>query len=234
MDPRHLPIDERLKIDACVYCLLGANTRDHVPSKTFLDEPYPPQLPTVDACDACNTSFSLDEQYLSCFIECVVCGTSDPNGVERTKIKRILTEKPSLRQRIQDSMRWEGTETPLWNLEVDRVKNVVLKLAIGHAAYELFTQSEQPAHVEFSPLLALSEQQRSDFENGPWGEFAPWPEIGSRAFIRACGAKADESAQVGEWVVVQPGRYRYAVNETGGILVRIVLSEYLACVASWE
>jgi len=44
------------------------------------------------------------------------------------------------------------------------------------------------------------------------GELAGWPEIGSRAFVRACGAKADEFAQVGEWVVVQPGRYRYSVS----------------------
>lgn len=122
----------------------------------------------------------------------------------------------------------------LWEPETSRVQKVILKLATGHAAYELFTQSEKPDHVEFIPLLALSEQQRADFEASPWGEFAGWPEIGSRAFVRACGAKADEFAQVGEWVVVQPGRYRYSVNETGGVLVRIVLSEYLACVTQWD
>lgn len=58
----------------------------------------------------------------------------------------------------------------------------------------------------------MSKQQRADFEASPWGELAGWPEIGSRAFVRACGAKADEFAQVGEWVVVQPGRYRYSVS----------------------
>ena len=36
------------------------------------------------------------------------------------------------------------------------------------------------------------------------------------------------------WVVVQPDRYRYAVVETGGVVVRMVLSEYLACEVVWE
>jgi hypothetical protein len=233
MDPRHLGIDERLKTDTCVYCNGEANTRDHVPSKVLLDEPYPPQLPTVDACERCNSGFSSDEQYLSCCIECVLRGTTEPGSLQRPKIKRILDEKPNLREQIQGSMARDG-DALLWNLETERVKRVVLKLATGHAAYELFTQGEPPGHIEFSPLIMLSEQQRGDFESSPWGQFAPWPEIGSRAFARACGANVDEFAQVGDWVVVQPGRYRYAVNETGGVLVRIVLSEYLACTALWE
>jgi hypothetical protein len=233
MDPRHLPIDERLKTDACVYCYGEANTRDHVPSKVLLDEPYPPQLPTVHACERCNTGFSSDEQYLSCFIECVLRGTTEPGSLGRPKVKRILGEEPKLRELIQGSMTRDG-DTLLWKLETERVKKVILKLATGHAAYELFTQDEPPCHIELNPLVGLSEQQRCDFESSPWGQFGPWPEIGSRAFVRACGAKVDEFSQVGDWVVVQPGRYRYAVNETGGVLVRMVLSEYLACTASWE
>lgn len=233
MDPRHLGIDERLKADACAYCCDEAHTRDHVPSKVLLDEPYPPQLPTVDACKRCNSGFSLDEQYLSCFIECVLCGTTEPGGLQRPKVKRILLEHPNLREQIQRSMTLDGG-AKWWKLEPERVKNVILKLATGHAAYELVTQDEPPVHIGFSPLVVLSEQERENFDGGPWGQFAPWPEVGSRAFVRACGAKVDHFAQVGGWVLVQPGRYRYAVDETGGVLVRIVLSEYLACTASWE
>lgn len=233
MDPRHLAIDERLKTDTCVYCHRKANTRDHVPSRVLLDEPYPPQLPTVDACEKCNTGFSSDEEYLSCFIECVLCGATEPGSLRRPKVKRILHEKPKLREQIHESMTRDG-DALLWKLETERVKKVIVKLATGHAAYELVTQDEPPGHIEFRPLIVLSEQQRRDFDRGPWGQFAPLPEIGSRAFVRACGAKVDEFAQVGDWVVVQPGRYRYAVNEADGILVRIVLSEYLACNASWE
>src|ERR1035441_3221717 len=108
MDPRHLAIDERLKTDTCVYCHRKANTRDHVPSRVLLDEPYPPQLPTVDACEKCNTGFSSDEEYLSCFIECVLCGATEPGSLRRPKVKRILHEKPKLREQIQESLTRDG------------------------------------------------------------------------------------------------------------------------------
>ena len=42
----------------CVYCGNAAGTRDHVPPKVLLDEPYPPDLPPVPACDECNNRFS--------------------------------------------------------------------------------------------------------------------------------------------------------------------------------
>jgi hypothetical protein len=144
MDPRHLCIDERLKTDVCIYCFGEARTRDHVPPKVFLDEPYPSQLPVVDACEACNSGSSLDEQYLSCFLECVLCGGSDPDRLQRPKIKRILSENANLRQRIQASMKQGGEDAMLWEPENSRVQKVILKLSTGHAAYELFTQSEKP------------------------------------------------------------------------------------------
>jgi len=86
MDPRHVVgMDERLTAEMCVYCG-GAepSTRDHVPPKVFLDEPYPPGLPVVGACEGCNLGFSLDEQYLACLIGCVMCGAA-ANSIVRGK-----------------------------------------------------------------------------------------------------------------------------------------------------
>jgi hypothetical protein len=99
MDPRQLFMDERLT-GMCVYCGARPDTRDHVPSKVLLDEPYPPELPVVAACEKCNSEFSLDEQYLSCFLECVICGTTDNSGLQRSKIKRILNERVHLNKRL--------------------------------------------------------------------------------------------------------------------------------------
>lgn len=81
MDPRHLFMDSRL-VGMCAYCGGRPDTRDHLPSKVLLDEPYPAELPVVEACLKCNESFSLHEQYLACFIECVVCGTCEPSGLK--------------------------------------------------------------------------------------------------------------------------------------------------------
>ena len=38
----------------CIYCGDVAETRDHVPSKAFMIEPYPDNLPTISACAPCN------------------------------------------------------------------------------------------------------------------------------------------------------------------------------------
>ncbi|WP_332777429.1 hypothetical protein [Polaromonas sp.] len=135
-DPRKLFVDERLA-GSCVYCGAEPTTRDHCPSKVLLDEPFPPNLPVVLACAECNQSFSLDEQYLACFIECVICGTGDPSGVKRANVRRILRAVPQLASRIlaELSLREEGQKT--WQPDMDRVRNVVTKLARGHLDYEL-------------------------------------------------------------------------------------------------
>jgi hypothetical protein len=79
--------------------------------------------------------------------------------------------------------------------------------------------------------MLLSREQRAAFETIP--NSSSWPEIGSRAFMNTfvVGGKA-YSADNG-WTVIQTGRYRYAVAQLGGVVVRIVLSEYLACEVVW-
>lgn len=51
--------DERL-LAGCVYCGGATESRDHVPSRILLDEPYPENLPVVPSCDSCNGGYSLD------------------------------------------------------------------------------------------------------------------------------------------------------------------------------
>lgn len=219
----------------CVYCGAQPDTSDHVPSKVLLDEPFPLQLPVVGACASCNAGFSLDEQYLSCFLECVICGTVESSGLQRPKVKRILSENPALQRRIEASQRKDETGNLLWQPEPERIRKIVAKLARGHAAYELYPKLEEPDEVAFAPLSVVSDQERTAFEDVTAGNLITgWPELGSRAFLRASGKKPDQFEQMGDWIVVQPGRYRYAVVETGGVLVRMVLSEYLACLVAWE
>lgn len=78
-----------------------------------------------------------------------------------------------------------------------------------------------------------SEEERSAFEHLASGKLNLWPEIGSRTFLQAFGKPTDQFDQSGDWIVVQPDRYRYAVAETDGVLVRMVLREYLACEVVW-
>jgi hypothetical protein len=64
MDQLRDHADNRL-INGCIYCGGPEETRDHVPSRVFLDSPPPENLPVVWACASCNQGFSLDEAYLA-------------------------------------------------------------------------------------------------------------------------------------------------------------------------
>ena len=232
MDPRHLSVDERL-MGACVYCGGPAETHDHVPSRVLLEDPPPDDLPVVDACAACNQGFSLDEEYLACFLECVLAGSTDVKRLRREKIKHALSRNDRLSARIQASARFNDNGVLTWEPEVERVHNFVLKLARGHAAYELsLPQLDSPETVFVSPLLAMLDGDRKAFENAGSGELRGWPEINSRAFLRVVGAQP-YSDQAGPWIVVQPGQYRYSVDQHGGVRVQVVLAEYLGCVVKW-
>ena len=83
-------------------------------------------------------------------------------------------------------------------------------------------------------MQILSAEEISAFEQLADGKLDLWPEIGSRAFLRAFGKSPDQLPLSRDWIVVQPDRYRYAVAETGGVIVRMVLSEYLACEVVWD
>ena len=231
MDPRKLFADERFT-GMCVYCGGEPETRDHVPSKVLLDEPFPSELPVVKACESCNSGFSKDEQYLACLLECVICGTGDPALVSREKIRRVLDENPLLASRIARSCRTDETGGLSWETEVDRVQNVILKLARGHAAYEYSEpQLEEPQSISFAPISMLSEEQLLAFETPPVGTL--FPEIGSRAFHKVLGVGGEVFTQEGAWQILQEGRYRYSVSHSDGIQVRIAISDYLACEVIW-
>lgn len=47
----------------CTYCNQLATTRDHIPPKLLFSRPWPSNLATVPACQACNQSFSADDEY---------------------------------------------------------------------------------------------------------------------------------------------------------------------------
>jgi hypothetical protein len=220
----------------CVHCRGPAETRDHAPSKVFLDAPYPENLPVHESCTECNAGFSQDEEYLACFLECVLAGSARPQDVRRETVRRILDRSPALAARIEKSKRVENDgsgERLIWDVEVARVRNVVLKLARCHAAFELNEpQTGAPEICDFRPLALLSAEQRSAFEAVSGGSMTVWPEVGSRAMQRLL-IVGDQAYQEG-WIEVQEGRYRYMVAAEGGVLVRGVVREYLAFEVLWR
>lgn len=223
--------DERKRL-GCVHCGGKPETEDHVPSRVFLDKPYPDYPPVLPSCRKCNNEMSLDEEYLACFIECVVAGSTDPAAMRREKIRKSLLHNPKLSERILASRR----ETPsglLWSPETERVKRIIIKSARGHAAYEHNEwRLEEPTSVSIFPLVSLTAEQREIFESPTDGVAAIWPEVGTRAMQRLLVVNQATYFEV--WVNVQPERYRYFVDYDGGLLtVRMVFGEYLGAEVIW-
>lgn len=214
----------------CVHCGGPRETRDHAPSLVFLDEPYPADLPAAPACRACNQGFSIDEEYVACLIECVVAGDVDPANIQRPKIASVLRQSPNLAERLKSARGAEAGETT-FDIEPERVRAVMLKLARCHAAYELNEpQLGEPDGYFCAPLLSMTEEERASFEDESEG-MDIWPEVGSRAMDRMFLLGAE--AFGGGWLVVQDDRYRYRTSQGDGLRVKIVIREYLACEVVW-
>lgn len=233
--------DDRL-INGCVYCGGLADTRDHVPARALLEAPFPENLPVVPACRTCNASYSAHEQYLACFLECVLAGSTDPDRIPTESISRALRRDGALRSRIERS-RVEVDGQVVFHPEVDRVQRVVRKLAAGHAAYELSRVVRRPpSTIAWWPLTMMTGEQRTNFD-------APHVpcllgEVGSRGLQRllmtqvvledGSGNRQSVGIFTNDWVEVQEGRYRFlAIDDVEGLKVKLVLSEYLACEVHW-
>lgn len=212
----------------CVYCGRDTRTRDHVPPKVFLDEPYPTNLPVVHACQDCNARFSLDEEYVASLIECALIGSVNPNEMGREKVRRILISKPALVARLAQAR--EKTEGgTAFKIETDRVRNVIIKLGKGHVAFEQNEpQYDDPSSLSFAPLTVMLPDVQERFETPPQSSI--WPEVGSRAMQRLAAVFPRGAA----WIIAQPGRYRYLTAVGDGVIVRVVLSEYLGCEVVWS
>lgn len=224
-----IPIGDERVIAACVYCGAASETRDHVPSRVFLDDPLPENLPVVPSCRACNASFSLDEEYCAALIDCAAVGTAVPTTRHRARVRRILEHQSALSAAIQAARTVDAlTGCIAFAPDNDRVRAIVLKLARGHAAFELHVVDDaEPSAISIAPLPVLDDSARVAFEVPPVGSL--YPEVGSRAMVRMF----EHGVPSPSWLVVQPGRYRSLVSPGEPLLVRLVIGEYLACEVVW-
>jgi hypothetical protein len=241
MDQLNNYADRRL-LGGCIYCGGVADTRDHVPSKCLLDSPYLPNLPVVGCCNSCNQGFSMDEEYFLCLIECVLCGSTDPEKINRKYVSKILKASPALRQRIENS-RAEINGQFGFIPEIDRIHNVMLKLARGHAAFELSQPCRtEPDHFWCGALSSLPQEDQELFHLVHFQQILG--EIGSRNMQRLLvtqmtvpsedGGQQNIGMIINDWIDVQDDQYRYiAIDDMGSLIIRIVVAEYFACEVAW-
>ena len=76
--------------------------------------------------------------------------------------------------------------------------------------------------------MSITNEEKVSFEEIGDG-LDVWPEVGSRMMLRV----VEGVGLAGGWVVVEEGKYRYAVDWSSGITVRTVIWEYLATETYW-
>lgn len=211
----------------CAFCGSPADTEDHVPSRCFLDKPYPPELPVIPCCHKCNHDFSIDEEYVSCLIDCMKANTADPSLIQRDKTRETLLHSSKLQERIAAQIRNFGGYS-LLDYEKDRFMNVIRKLAFGHLAFE-------NNHLTWNSTLCFSmwlvpemrESQRTTFFKSFTGDLLPEVSSHSLEHILFFRNANNEIQYAAPWVIVQEGRYAYCVSPDSN-KVKFVIADHLA------
>lgn len=217
--------DTRLN-NFCAFCGCHTETEDHVPSRCFLNKPHPQDLPVIPCCYKCNHDFSLDEEYVSCMIDCMKAGTASPDLVKRKKTRKFLLHNPKLQKRISAQIRNFGGVL-LYDIEKERFEKVFRKLAFGHLAYENDTLAwEIPYIIRINLLPDMSDSQRECFFRPYRGELSEVRSHGLEHVI-LCYEDDGSYSYLSPWITIQEGRYRYCVSPNGNI-VKFVIAEYIA------
>ncbi|CAN8139508.1 HNH endonuclease 5 domain-containing protein [uncultured Thiomicrorhabdus sp.] len=234
--------DSRL-INGCIYCGGPQETREHVPSKIFLNKPFPENLPVMPACRKCNNDFSLDEEYVACLIGCMKSKSTNPEKISDKRVSKTLKAKPRLKA-LFDSIKHEENGVINFQLDEKRLKKIIHKLALGHASFELSTVlREEPEHIDFWLLFSMRAADREDFNS--FEILDKIGEVGSRKSQRpnvvemtlinkSTGEPLIIPMLINDWIEVQEGKYRYHTIEDGStVSIKIVFSEFLACQVTW-
>ncbi|MDL2259726.1 hypothetical protein LJB99_02470 [Deltaproteobacteria bacterium OttesenSCG-928-K17] len=138
---------------------------------------------------------------------------------------------PKLQSKIEKAKSQTHNDGLIWDAELIRIRALAIKLAQGHIAYEEFTITDEPEYVFINPLCTLPAEMEDLFSyDSAESEFTLWPEIGTRAFLRAV-VRTQSTVKFPSWIDVQEGRYRYKVIASSS--VAIVIREYLGIYVAW-
>lgn len=218
--------DSRLNV-LCAFCGSPAETEDHVPSRCFLDKPYPKDMPVVPCCHKCNQSFSKDEQYVSCMIDCMKADTVIPNEIIREKTRNTLLSRPKLQERIASQKREFGGLT-VYDYEKERFEKVIRKLAYGHLAFENdILPWDNTYTISMRLLSEMSDCQKQLFFQPYKGSVLP--EVCSHALDHVMLYYEDDGnlSFYSYWNIIQQNRYGYCVSPEGN-KVKIIIANFLA------
>ena len=217
----------------CIYCLNKADSKEHIPSKIFLDEPYHDELAILPACKKCNQSFSKSEQYLACLIDYIETKLNKNIHFKRVKVSKALNNRKTLLAELtQSTILNSKNELDYIEYDINRIEKVILKLSIGHAIYGLSAVNlKKPKNINFKFLPDITQEEINAFNHSPSADISP--EIGSREGQYITLSTTGEPFI--HWKTIQDNQYRYlAFTSNDNICIRIVISEYFFSEVIWQ
>ncbi len=115
----------------CVYCGAEAgDTKDHVPPKCLIRNPYPVNLLTVPSCKKCNNSFSPDEEYFRLVMVGLLCHTDEAELLFDGPISRSMDRNPNIEELMFGSLRG-ADKTVILDVDYPRIFRIAEKIARG-------------------------------------------------------------------------------------------------------
>lgn len=223
----------------CIYCGGTADTREHCPSKMLVSDLGDINLPVLPACFSCNNGFSEDELFAKSYLDYIKIWQFGHALPENVDLKTNI-EKEALSQ----SKRFIETNGSDQN---ERVKRILIKLAIGHATYEL---SEDLSFGSGWTVSAVQYLTKSMVDKEDWNLLQKpvevseesFPEIGSRQYTDIMIVEGYRSVPNVQnhifliWQDIKEGVYSYIAYSTGfkEIVVKIVIGDVFFAQISFE
>lgn len=220
----------------CIYCGDFADTREHCPSRTFLQEPRPCDLPVLPACKKCNNSFSADELYVKTYIE----------HMKATWLGNKVDVKDKLKTNPQVIKAQEKVNEILKTGKIvfdNKIGLILEKLAKCHCVYELtenyYSHEWELKNISYSFRSFVEENVWDSIERVEYITDCILPEIGSRCFrnirvLEAVMENIDSNQETRQhlvlmWNIVQEGNYEYVayLNCHREMIVKIIIMDFL-------
>lgn len=108
---RSLPQKPR-RHNECYLCGAPPTTRDHVPPKGIYPDPKPANLITVPACEPCNSSTRLHDEYFRWLVATASPGSKEAKVLAKTKIIRGFRKRPALLRHVMSRAQHLPVRTP--------------------------------------------------------------------------------------------------------------------------
>lgn len=143
---------------------------------------------------------------------------------------RRLQENVALQNILQNQI-WNEGKFVHFSPDFERIKRILLKLAKGHAGFELdyvnFDDKETNIWHDFD--FNMSVNDINEFKNIPTYQLCP--EIGSRGMNLIVDLNTNDTLAFSDWDIVQKDQYRYQVSydDNYNVVVKIVIFEFLFC-----